>query len=77
MVITTKVMMTISGILCTIKGLKKERQGRGREEEKVILRESISVCGRGYRNPRPTVSMGNPMWTTYIIEKCLNSHNKK
>lgn len=26
-------MMTISGILCTIKGLKKKREGRRREEE--------------------------------------------
>lgn len=63
--------------LLTTKGLRKEREGRGREEEKLILRENISVCGRGYRNPRPTVCMGNPMWTTYIIEKCFNSNNKK
>lgn len=54
-------MMTISGILCTIKGLKKKREWKGREEEKLILRESISVRGRGYRNPRPAVSKGNPM----------------
>jgi hypothetical protein len=58
-IISTNIQISIDGTLCIINELKKERYRRREERQKLILRESSLVCGRGYRTPRPPMSTGN------------------